>query len=79
MEHLSRSSTLMRALLFTTHLGLALVLGWYLMALPFLFGLNTWGFFHSGLPVVVFPCTVAICFWILGKIPLFRSRKIRRQ
>jgi hypothetical protein len=62
-------------ILFVIRLGLAIILGWYLMALPFYWGLNTWAFFHSGLVLVVFPFSAAFCFWLVGKLLPFRSRR----
>ena len=68
--------TVLRVVLLAIHLVLALILGWYLMGLPFLFfELNFWGFLHSGLPAVALPFTAALCFWIVGKIPPFRRRR----
>jgi len=64
--------------LFTIRICVALVLGWWLMAIPFLLGLNTWGFFHSGLVVLVLPITAAFSYWLIGFVPILRSTRIKK-
>ena len=65
--------TILQILRATIRVCLSCVLGWYLMAVPFLFGLNGWGFFHSGFVVIAFPFTAALSYWVLRKVPPFKA------
>ena len=59
----------------------AIFLGWWLMAIPFLLGLNGWGFYHSGLFVLILPFFAALAYWLLGWLPIVRLtrwEKVRR-
>jgi hypothetical protein len=58
---------------FPLRLILSLVAGFPLVsvwiAIFNLFDLNGWGFFHSGLPILI---NSAVTFWILGYLPPFK-------
>jgi hypothetical protein len=61
---------------FPLRLILSLVAGFLFvpvwLAIFNLFGLNGWGFFHSGLPILI---DSAVTYWVLGYLPPFKRPK----
>jgi len=72
------ASKISTIVLFAIRVCVAVVLGWWLMIVPFLLGLNGWGFFHSGIFVLVLPITAAFSYWLIGLVPIFRSTRVKR-
>jgi hypothetical protein len=55
------------------------VAGWYLLfawvALLVPFGMHAWGFFHLGLPILLFPINAIVVYRVLGYVPPFKTPK----
>jgi hypothetical protein len=74
----SASPKLQVIALFVVRICGAVFLGWWLMTIPFLLGLNSWGLFHSGLVILVLPFFVALAYWLIGLMPIFRSTRAKK-
>jgi hypothetical protein len=68
----------MKMLLILVRVAASVVGGWYLLlawaGLFYLFGMHTWGFFHSGLILPLYPLDVFVLYWLLGYLPPFKTR-----
>ena len=59
-----------------TRLVLSVILGWYSLlliayALEY-FGQNAWGWFHTGLPLILFPINSYLSYKALGVLKFFK-------